>query len=160
MDSAPAVQTPEPAPRQAETANLQPRLTVKQAAALMNVSPRGIYRARAIVRQSPELAAQVEAGTLTMSEAERAIRAGAGKPDNGLPVAKIPQGEGRELRLSWVARNGEPFFRLQSWKREGAGWVPASGAILVDTDGWPELKKGVDGAMAIFLDYAGREGAE
>lgn len=55
-----------------DTANLQsPRLTVKDAARLMNVSERMVYVAGVVLRLRPDLAAKVEAGTMSMNEAHR-----------------------------------------------------------------------------------------
>lgn len=53
------------------TANLQPRMTVKQASRLMNVSERTIYMAGVVQRRSPHLAAEVEAGRMNINEAYR-----------------------------------------------------------------------------------------
>jgi hypothetical protein len=62
-----------------KTANLQRRLTVKQAATIMNVSERLVYMVRAVRRLRPDLAAMVEAGTMTLNEAHR-IATGKAKP--------------------------------------------------------------------------------
>ena len=53
------------------TANLQPFLTVKQAAMLMNVSERSVYMARAVHRLRPDLAALLDAGTMSLASAYR-----------------------------------------------------------------------------------------
>jgi hypothetical protein len=54
------------------TANLQTKaLTVKQAAALMNVSERTIYTARKVLRLRPDLARECEAGRMSLHEAHR-----------------------------------------------------------------------------------------
>lgn len=50
-------------------ANLQTGLTVKQAAKLMNVSERSVYMAARVQRDRPDLAAQCEAGTLSINAA-------------------------------------------------------------------------------------------
>ena len=55
------------------TANLQPRMTVKQAARLMNVSERMIYMVGAIQRRSPHLGAELEAGRISVNEAYRLV---------------------------------------------------------------------------------------
>lgn len=51
------------------TANLQARITVKQAALLMNVSERSVYMARKVHRLRPDLAALIDAGQMTLNEA-------------------------------------------------------------------------------------------
>ncbi len=60
------------------TANLQPSLlTVKEAAKLMNVSERCIYMAAAVARVRPDLAAEVEAGRMSINRAHAIAK---GKP--------------------------------------------------------------------------------
>ncbi|MDE2397506.1 MAG: hypothetical protein KGM91_18900 [Burkholderiales bacterium] len=67
--------------RPAPTANLQ-GLTVKQAASIMNVSERGVYDARRLIRSArADLIAEVEAGRMSLNRAlmlagERALRSG------------------------------------------------------------------------------------
>lgn len=61
------------------TANLQRRLTVKERAALVNVSPRLISMADKVVRLRPDLEPQIMAGTMTVNQAHR-IATGATKP--------------------------------------------------------------------------------
>ncbi len=63
-------------------ANLQsmPRLTIKQAAALMNVSERLVYMCKRIRRTRPDLAAAVERGELSVNAATR-IMDGTKPPD-------------------------------------------------------------------------------
>ena len=53
------------------TANLQPVLTVKDAARLMNVSERLVYMARAVQRLRPDLADEVDAGRMSVAKAHR-----------------------------------------------------------------------------------------
>ena len=53
------------------TANLQPVLTVKDAARLMSVSERLIYMARAVYRLRPDLADEVDAGRMSVARAHR-----------------------------------------------------------------------------------------
>lgn len=53
------------------------RVTIKQAAMIMNVSPRMISMARTISRKRPELEAPIMAGTMTVAEAYRIVT---GKP--------------------------------------------------------------------------------
>ena len=55
------------------TANLQPRMTVKQVAAAFNVSERAIYMAKKVQRCSPELSAEVRAGRMSLAEAHRLV---------------------------------------------------------------------------------------
>ncbi|MEX0319029.1 MAG: hypothetical protein AB3N21_13810 [Ruegeria sp.] len=62
-----------------QPANLRPRVTVKQAAELMNVSERSVYLARAVNRLRPDLATEIEAGRLSINEAHR-IATGKSKP--------------------------------------------------------------------------------
>lgn len=52
-------------------ANLQPSLTVKQAAELMNVSERTVYMALRVLRLRPDLAAKMKAGSMSVNEAYR-----------------------------------------------------------------------------------------
>ena len=52
-----------------DTANLQSRPTVRQAALLMNVSERSVYMAAAVQRLRPDLAAELDAGTMTVAAA-------------------------------------------------------------------------------------------
>jgi hypothetical protein len=52
------------------TANLQ-GLTVKQAAAMMNVSERTIYTGRTVWRRAPHLERPIMAGTMFLNEAYR-----------------------------------------------------------------------------------------
>lgn len=56
-----------------ETANLQHRITVKQAAKLMNVSERSIYMAAKICRIRPDLEPEVMAGRMSLHEAYRLV---------------------------------------------------------------------------------------
>jgi len=58
-------------------ANLQ--LTVKDAGRLMNVSARSIYTAKRVARLRPDLVAKVEAGEMSMHEADM-IATGKAKP--------------------------------------------------------------------------------
>jgi len=53
------------------TAKLQPVLTVKDAARLMNVSERLIYMAMAVYRLRPDLADEVDAGRMSVAKAHR-----------------------------------------------------------------------------------------
>jgi len=53
------------------TAKLQPVLTVKAAARLMNVSARLVYMARAVCRLRPDLADEVDAGRMSVAKAHR-----------------------------------------------------------------------------------------
>ena len=54
------------------TATLRPRLTIEQAAKLMNVSERSVYLARELIRTGREdLCAKVEAGQLKILDALR-----------------------------------------------------------------------------------------
>jgi hypothetical protein len=55
------------------TANLQKRMTVKQAAQLMNVSERLIYMARKVCECSEELSAKIEKGEMSVNEAYRLV---------------------------------------------------------------------------------------
>ncbi|MFN4160117.1 MAG: hypothetical protein ACK4GO_17215 [Gemmobacter sp.] len=50
---------------------MQKRITVKQAAALMNVSERSVYMARVVQRLRPDLALKLDAGTMSVAEAHR-----------------------------------------------------------------------------------------
>lgn len=62
------------------TANLQtPRLTVRQAAQLMNVSERSVYKVRAIFRVRPDLEPVIWDGTMSIDEAHR-VAFGRAKP--------------------------------------------------------------------------------
>lgn len=62
----------------AQTANLQPsRVTVKDAARLMNVSERLIYMAKEVERLRPDLVPRIEAGELSLN---KALRLAKGKP--------------------------------------------------------------------------------
>jgi len=53
------------------TANLQPVLTVKVRARLMNASERMVYMAGAVLRLRPDLADEVDAGRMSVSMAHR-----------------------------------------------------------------------------------------
>jgi hypothetical protein len=53
------------------TANLQPGLTVKQAAELMSVSERSVYMARAVQRLRPDLSQKINAGEMSLAAAHR-----------------------------------------------------------------------------------------
>lgn len=54
-----------------EPAIMQSRMTVKQAARVMNVSERSVYTARAITRLRPDLVPAIDAGTMSLAEAHR-----------------------------------------------------------------------------------------
>lgn len=58
-------------------ANLQ--LTIKDAARLMNVSERSVYTAKRIARLRPDLTAKVEAGEMSLRQADM-IATGKAKP--------------------------------------------------------------------------------
>ena len=85
------------------------RLTVKQAAALMNVSERSVYMARRVRREAPDLSAEVAAGQLTVHAAIREIerRQGrVGSPAN-LQVLKAAWGRASPSdRAAFVAWTG------------------------------------------------------
>lgn len=53
------------------TANVQPRLTVRQRAEVAGVSERLLYMANAVLRLRPDLAAPIEAGSMSVAEAYR-----------------------------------------------------------------------------------------
>jgi hypothetical protein len=57
--------------KRATTADLQRRITVKQAALAMNVSERNVYLAKKIMRLRPDLAPELTAGRMTLNEAHR-----------------------------------------------------------------------------------------
>jgi hypothetical protein len=50
------------------------RITQAQAALQMEVSVRSLQRARRVMREAPDVAAQVTAGTLKLGTAERIVR--------------------------------------------------------------------------------------
>ena len=63
-----------------EPANLQSKgMTVKQAAAMLNISERTVYMARKVHRLRPDLAVKVLAGEMSLNEAHH-IATGARKP--------------------------------------------------------------------------------
>ncbi|RIK92084.1 MAG: hypothetical protein DCC73_13365 [Proteobacteria bacterium] len=63
------------------TANLQKGLTVKQVAAIMNVSERSIYMARKIIRLRPDLEPQLASGKLSLNAAMKIVD-GKARPKN------------------------------------------------------------------------------
>ena len=66
-------------PSQGETANLRTRPTVKQRAAALNVSPRLISMADAVLRLRPDLEGDLMAGRMTVNKAHE-IATKANKP--------------------------------------------------------------------------------
>lgn len=90
------------------TANLQPRMTVRQAATLMNVSERSIYMARAVHRLRPDLAMEIDAGRLSVAAAHR-IATGKGKPTSWdrLVAAWNSATDDDRARLARLAMGGD-----------------------------------------------------
>ncbi len=64
-------------------------LTVADAAALMNVSVRGVERARRIARQAPDLQPMIAAGSMTICQAENIIKQRMGQRPDKLLEAVI-----------------------------------------------------------------------
>jgi len=75
-----------------KTANLQ-RITVRQAAEIMNVSERSVYMARKLARLRPDLEDEVVAGRLSLNAALRIAEKRASEPQPRLSA----------LRKAWAA---------------------------------------------------------
>ena len=92
----------------ANTANLQ-RLTVKQAARVMNVSERSVYMAGELMRTGRhDLVAAVEAGTLKLHAALKAAR-----------PARQPRSKAVDkLRAAWVRASPEDRAAFLAWTAE------------------------------------------
>jgi hypothetical protein len=88
------------------TANLQTRFTVAQAATMMNVSVRSVYKAKALIKTGREdLIAAVEAGNLAIDRALKLAMPERYKPRDGLAA----------LTRAWCAASEDErttFLRL------------------------------------------------
>lgn len=86
-----------------QTANLQPRLTVAQAAKLMNVSERAVYMARRIRRSGRcDLEAAIMAGTLSVLAAIRLLDGPKRAPDGLRAIAKAWANATQEERETFL----------------------------------------------------------
>lgn len=84
------------------TANLQPKLTVKQRAELMNVSERLVYMADKVMRLRPDLEGEIMAGRMTVNRAYQ-IATGAKKPTSWDRLVTSWNNASREERALFLA---------------------------------------------------------
>jgi hypothetical protein len=90
-------------------ANLQPRLTVKQAAVMLNVSERLIYMAGKVQRLRPDLGDKVMAGEMSLNEAHR------------IAIGKRRATSWDRLLTAWNSATDEDRARLL---KQAPPWAP------------------------------------